>query len=301
MSPFGPSGPFMHARRVGAYWLHIATATVKEIDEDHCIELAAQLAFYFQLALFPALLAFVSLVGHLQVEHAAADLLVTLAQVVPTQLVELLEGQLAEIANGDRAGIVTAGLAGAFWSSSAAMLAIIKALNRTYRVSEWRPWWKRRLVAIGLTLALGLFMTTSLVLLLAGPDVVDRIATMLGAPGVVHSGWQFVRWPTMVALVIIGIDIVYYVAPNRVTHWSWTTPGSLVATAMWIGSSLLFKLYVTHMGSYNATYGAIGGVIVVMLWLYVSSFAILVGAELNSVIEEAERGPFEPVQEAAAR
>jgi membrane protein len=97
----------------------------------------------------------------------------------------------------------------------------------------------------------------------------------------------------MVALVVIGIDVLYYFAPNRVARWSWTTPGSLVATGLWIGSSLLFRLYVTHMGTYSVTYGAIGGVIVALLWLYMSSLAILVGAEVNSVITDLARQDLE--------
>ncbi len=136
-------------------------------------------------------------------------------------------------------------------------------------------------------------MTIALLLILAGPDAVKSVASLVGIDGVIASGWLIVRWPAMVALVVIGIDVVYYFAPNRVVRWSWTTPGSLVATGLWIGSSLLFRLYVTHMGTYSVTYGAIGGVIVALLWLYMSSFAILVGAEVNSVIADLARQDFE--------
>ena len=132
-------------------------------------------------------------------------------------------------------------------------------------------------------------MTISLLLVLAGPDAVKSVAILLGVDGIVAPGWQIVRWPAIIALVVIGIDVVYYFAPNRVERWSWTTPGSLVATGLWVGSSLLFRLYVTQMGTYSVTYGAIGGVIVALLWLYMSSFAILVGAEVNSVIADLAR------------
>jgi membrane protein len=281
------------ARAAATYWWRVIRATITEIDEDRCLDLAAQLAFYFLLALFPGLLVLVSLLGYLPIEHATADLLALLRHVAPTEVVDLLAVQRGEILRDGRAGLATVGMVGAFWSSSAAMLAIIEALNQTYRVAEWRPWWKRRLVAIVLTLAFGLSMTISLLLILAGPDAVKGVASLVGIDGVIASGWLIVRWPAMVALVVIGIDVVYYFAPNRVAQWSWTTPGSLVATGLWIGSSLLFRLYVTHMGTYSVTYGAIGGVIVALLWLYMSSLAILVGAEVNSVIADLARQDLE--------
>ena len=283
------------ARDVATYWWRIIKGTIKEVDEDRCSDLAAQLAFYFVLALFPALLVVVSLLGYLPVEHATADLLTLMRHVAPPELVDLLAVELAQIVRDGRAGLATVGMAGAFWSSSAAMLAIIEALNRTYRVAEWRPWWKRRLLAIALTLAFSLSMTVSLLLVLAGPDVVRAVANLLGVEALAAPGWQIVRWPAMVALVVIGIDIVYYFAPNRVERWSWTTPGSLVATGLWISSSLLFRRYVTHMATYTVTYGAIGGVIVTLLWLYMSGFAILVGAEVNSVIGDLARRDRERV------
>ena len=269
-----------------AYWWRVSQATVKKVAEDRCIDLAAQLAYFFLLALFPALLFLVALLGYLPVEHAMADLLTLIGRVAPRELVDLLAVQLEEITRDERAGLLTVGMAGAFWSSSVAMLAIIEVLNGAYRVAEWRPWWKRRLVAIALTLAFGLFTTVSLLLVLAGPPVVTAVAALVGVHGIVAPAWQLVRWPAMVALAVVGLDLVYHFAPNRVQRWSWTTPGSLVATGLWISSSFLFKFYVTHMGTYNVTYGAIGGVIVVLLWLYMSSLAILVGAELNSVIAE---------------
>ncbi len=274
------------ARQVAAYSWRVVSATAKAIDEDRCFDLAAQLAFYLLLALFPSLLVLVALLGYLPIEHAAADLLALIRPVAPAALVDLLAVQLEEITSDGRVGLATVGMAGALWSSSTAMRAIIEALNRAYRVAEWRSWWRRRLVALGLTVACGLFMTSSLLLILLGPQAIEGLAEMLGARDAVATMWQVLRWPAMVALVVIAISMVYHFAPNRSTRWAWITPGSLLATVLWISSSFLFKLYVTHMGTYSVTYGAIGGVIVVLLWLYMSSMAILVGAELNSALDE---------------
>jgi membrane protein len=259
---------------------------VRAVDEDNCLGLAAQLAFYFLLSLFPALLFLVALISFLPVENAMVELLSALSAVAPHEFVELVRTQLDDLARGGRAGILTLGIAGAFWSSSAAMVAIIDALNRAYHVAEWRPWWKRRIVAIVLTLALTVFTAISLALILVGPSIADGIARWFGVAPVLAFIWSIARWPAMIFFVMLGVDLVYHFAPNRKARWSWLTPGSIIATVLWILSSFAFKLYVTNFGNFNVTYGAIGGVIVVLLWLYVSGLAILIGAEVNSVLVE---------------
>ena len=270
-------------------WVAILKASVHAIDDDNCLGLAAQLAFYFLLALFPALLFLVALVGCLPIQNAMAELLSVLGTVAPREVVDLLRAQLGDIARGGRVDVLTLGVAGAVWSSSAAMVAIIDALNRAYRVAEWRPWWKRQLVAVALTLAFTVFTAISLSLILIGPSVAARVATWFGVGPMVAWAWYVLRWPTMIFLVVFGMDLVYHFAPNRKERWTWFTLGSLVATLLWIVSSFVFKWYITNFGTYNATYGAIGGVIVVLLWLYVSGLAILIGAELNGVIARTSR------------
>jgi membrane protein len=271
--------------RVSASWRDIIKATIAEIGDDNCIGLAAQLAFYFFLALFPALLFLVALIGYLPVEDALASLLAALGTVAPNEVLRVIREQLTEISSGSHVGILTVGILGAVWSSSAAMVAIIDALNHAFDVSEWRSWWKRRLLAMALTMALSVFIIVSLISLLVGPDVVGWIAAIFGLDSVVATIWAVMRWPVSVMLIVLGVDLVYFFAPNRRVEWVWITPGSLVATGLWILGSLAFKVYVTRFGDYNATYGAIGGVMVLLLWFYVSGLAILVGAELNGVIE----------------
>jgi membrane protein len=263
--------------------------TADEIGADNCLGLAAQLAFYFFLALFPALLFLVALVGYLPIENTLTRLLVTLGTVAPREVLLLMRGQLEQIARGGHGSLLTIGIAGAVWSSSAAMVAIIDALNHAYDIDERRPWWKRRIVAIALTIALALFIVTSLVLVLAGPSVALRVAQWFGLAPAFAVFWAIARWPLMIFLVVLAIDLVYHFAPNRRGQWVWITPGSLVATTLWIVSSFAFKFYVTNLANFNVTYGAIGGVVVLLLWFYVSGLAILIGAELNGVIEQAGR------------
>jgi membrane protein len=270
-------------------WSEVVKRTVKEIGDDNCLGLAAQLAFYFLLALFPSLLFLVALIGYLPVDNALNELLIALGTVAPQELVRLLREQLAQIREGSRASLLTVGILGAIWSSSAAMVAMIDALNRAYDVTEWRPWWKRRLVAIFLTVALALFIIIALALVLVGPAMALRLADWFGLGSAVGVVWALIRWPVILFCVVFSVDLVYHFAPNRRGHWVWITPGSLLATALWIASSVAFRVYVTNFGDYTATYGAIGGAIVTMLWFYVSSIAILIGAELNGVIEDAWR------------
>lgn len=282
-------------------WPEVVRRTVHEIGEDNCLGLAAQLAFYFLLALFPALLFMVALIGYVPIDNALDELLAALHTVAPGELVGLIRVQLAEIADGRHAGLMTLGIAGALWTSSAALVAIIDALNRAYDVTEWRSWWKRRALAIVLTIALAFFILISMTLVLVGPNVLQSIASWVELAPAVTILWTVLRWPIMVLAVIIGVDLVFHFAPNRRVPWVWLTPGSVVATVLWIVSSFGFKFYVTNFGNYTATYGAIGAVIIAMLWFYVSSLAILVGAELNGVIEQARREAgthHEPLQSA---
>jgi membrane protein len=268
-------------------WLKLVRDVVRAVRKDNCLGLAAQLAFYFLLSLFPALLFLVALMGYLPVENAIVELLSALSAVAPHEFVVLVRTQLDDLAHGGWAGFLTLGIAGAFWSSSTAMVAMIDALNRAYDVAEWRPWWKRRIVAIVLTLALASFTAISLALILVGPSVANRVARWFGVAPLMASLWSIARWPAMIFCVVFGVDLVYHFAPNRKARWSWLTPGSVIATALWILSSFAFKLYVTNFSHYNITYGAISGVIIVLLWLYVSGLAILIGAELNSALAHA--------------
>lgn len=277
----------------------IVTRTIREIDDDNCLGLAAQLAFYFFLSLFPALLFLVALIGYLPVENVLTQLLEALDTIAPSEVLTLLRTQLDEVARGSYGSLLTLGIVGAIWSSSAAMVAIIDALNHAYDIEERRPWWKRRIVAIALTVALALFIVTSLVLVLVGPDVASLMAGWIGLGSAFSLFWAMARWPLMIFLVVLGVDLVYHFAPNRRGRWVWITPGSLVATSLWMASSFAFKFYVTNLANFNATYGAIGGVVVLLLWFYVSGLAILIGAELNGVIEQGGKASLPAIRSKA--
>jgi membrane protein len=190
------------------------------------------------------------------------------------------------MSNNDSAGILTFGILGAIWSGSAAIVAIIGSLNRAYDIEEGRSWWRVRLTAIGLTIALAVFLLISFTLIVAGPAIAEQLASFLGFGLVFEWGWKVLQWPLAFMLVSTAIGLVYYFAPDADQDWVWITPGAVLGTVLWVLVSLGFKFYVAHFGDYN-TYGAVGSFIVLMLWFYISSLAILIGAELNAEIEHA--------------
>lgn len=249
--------------------------------------LAAQLAFYFFLAVFPTLLFLVSLLSYLPVEPAIGAVLLELDTFLPSDVLALIREHIDQVLAGNSGGLMTFAIAGAIWSSSAAMTAIISALNRAYDIKESRAWWRMRLLAIALTITLSLFVVIAFGLVVGGGDLGRWTAEQLGAGDAFAVTWAIVQWPLALLLVVFAVDLVYYRAPNADTEWVWVTPGSLLATGLWLLASIGFKMYVLNFSNYAAVYGAIGSVIVLLLWFYMSGFALLVGAELNAEIDKA--------------
>jgi membrane protein len=279
-------------------WDELLTRTVKETIADDCFGLAAQLAYYFFLALFPAILFVLGLASFFPLTDFTDDVVRTLGTIAPADLLSVLTEQLTRISNADSGGILTIGILGAIWSSSAAVTAIVSTLNRAYDIEEARPWWKVRLIAIGLTIALALLVLTSFTLILAGPTVVEHLASSLGFGSAFEWSWKILQWPLAFFLVSTAVGLVYYFAPDAEQDWVWVTPGAVIGTLLWLVVSLMFKLYVSRFTDYNATYGTVGGVIVLLLWFYISGVAVLVGAELNAEVEHAsphEKKPGEKV------
>jgi membrane protein len=268
-------------------WRDLFKKTWAEFQADNGMGLAAQLAYYFFLALFPALLFIVALTSFLPAQDLITRVVGMLQGVAPQEVITIITDQLANIANGKQGGLLSFGVIAALWSSSAAMVAIIDALNRAYDVEDARPWWKQRLTAVLLTLGVAVFMLVSFALIVAGPELADWIASRVGLGSAFAWTWKIVQWPLVFALVATAIGFIYYFAPDVDQDFVWITPGSLLATVLWMLGSLAFRIYVVNFGSYNETYGAIAGVMVLMLWLYLSGLSIIMGAEMNAEIEHA--------------
>jgi membrane protein len=268
-------------------WREIAKRTARELVADNCLNLAAQLAYYFFLALFPALLFLVALISFVPVSGLIDVITATLARVAPSDVINIINDQVLKIAHDRNGGLLTLGVIGAIWSTSSGVNAIIDTLNAAYGIAERRPWWKVKALALGLTVVLAAFIVFSFALVVAGPTLAEKVTAWFHLSAAFEWTWKILQWPLVFGLVSLAMAMVYYYAPDARQEWIWTVPGSIVATALWLLVSLGFKFYVAHFTSYNATYGAIGGAIVLLLWFYLSALAVLVGAELNAEIEHA--------------
>jgi membrane protein len=268
-------------------WGDLVRRTWRDAMEDDILGLAAQMSYYFLLALFPAILFLLALASFFPISNVTDEIGQSLGPFVSPQVLELIQQQMQRLANNDSGGLLTFGVAAALWSSSAAMVSIVSALNRAYDIEEGRPWWKVRLLAIALTLGVALFVLSALSLVLLGPTWADALgrATGWGAP--FKATWLVLQWPLVFMLVATGLGLIYYFGPDAEQDWAWITPGAVAGTVLWLVASLVLKLYVANFTDYNAAYGAVGGVIVLMLWFYVSGLAILAGAEMNAEIEHA--------------
>ena len=249
--------------------------------------LAAQLSYYFFLALFPAILVLLAVASFFPLSNITDEVGRSLGPFVSPQVLVLIQDQMRRLANNENSGLLTFGVAGALWSSSAALVSIVGALNRAYGIDEGRPWWRVRLVAIGLTLGVALIVLIALSLVLAGPTLAEKLGQTTGWGAPFEWTWLVLQWPLVFVLVTTGIGLIYYFGPDADQDWVWITPGAVAATILWLLVSLLFKIYIANFTDYEGSYGTVGGVIVILLWFYVSGIAILTGAELNAEIEHA--------------
>jgi membrane protein len=272
--------------RLGVNPAELIKRTAREVVEDGCTGIAAELAYYFALALFPALLFLVALASYLPY-NIVNDVVAALDPIAPPEVLTIIRQQLESIVSGDATSLLTIGILGALWSSSGAMTSIVSALNTAYDIPESRPWWKVRLVSIALTIGLVLFVLFAFMLIVAGPNAGHWLANWLGLSDFFDTAWVYSRWPLTFALATTGIAIVFYYAPDADQDWVWITPGSILTTMLWVLFSMAFRLYVTRVGDYAATYGALAGAAILLLWLYFSGLALLIGGELNSEIEHA--------------
>ena len=271
-------------------WKYIAKKTLREFSKDQCPDLAASLTYYAVLSLFPALLALVSLVGIFgDPEKTTAVLLEIVRGIAPADTVDTVSGPVEELAASPAAGLTLfLGLATALWSASGYVGAFGRAMNRIYEVDEGRPFLKLRGTMLAVTLlAVVIVALLAGMLVLSGP-VSEAVGGAIGLSGAFLTVWNIAKWPVIVALVIVIIAVLYYATPNvRQPKFKWMSIGSLIALVIFVLASLGFAFYVANFGNYNKTYGALGGVIVMLLWLWILNMSLLFGAEFDA---EMERG-----------
>jgi membrane protein len=259
----------------------------RELGEDDVTDRGAALAYYFLFALFPTLLFLTALLGMSPLPGLMDALIAYADKALPPAAASLVKHTLDEIRAGARGGLLSLGVLAALWSGSNGMASIMTALNIAYDVKDGRPWWKRRGLAVLLTLGFGLLIMIALVLLVFGPMLGQAIAAGLGLGNVFALAWRILSVPVVALCALAGIALVYYLAPAVEQRWRWVTPGSVVALVLWLAMSFGLRQYVSRFANYTATYGSIGGVILLMLWLYLTGVVLLVGAEINAEIEHA--------------
>jgi membrane protein len=263
-------------------WLEIYAGTL--------LTHAAALSFYFLLALFPLMLFLITILGFFAEggTELRQQLLSILARIVPYSASTLIHTTVEEIGQNADGGKLSFGILTALWISSSGMGAISEALNAMYGVKESRPWWKVRLASVGLTVALSVLIVSALLLILYGGELGEAVTNYFNQDRDFVAFWVIAQVPLVLAFVLLNFAMIYYFSPNLYDQrWYWITPGSVIGIVIWLFASFLFRIYLRYFDSYSITYGALGAVIVLMLWFYLTGVSILIGGKINAEIEGA--------------
>jgi membrane protein len=266
----------------------------KSFDED-IFSSSAQVAFYFLFALFPLLLLIINIFGIMLVnsDDLRHELFIYLQQVIPASAFDLVSKTLEEVVQGTSGGKITFGILATLYSASAGIDSVRIALNAVYKLREERDWWKRKLMSLALTLALGILIFVALGIIFYGSQFVDLIFSKMG---LVISSPLLLK--SLAVLIVIGVlivtfDVLYYYVPNHKNlKWKWLTPGAIVAIALWLLFSKSFSIYLQYFDSYAKTYGSVGAIIILLLWLYLTAMVILIGGAINAILDEFSRGQY---------
>jgi membrane protein len=269
------------------HWWPVLKRTVAEFREDNLTDWAAALTYYSVLAIFPALIVLVSILG-LVGESATQPLIDNLGTVAPGPAKEIFTSAIENL-QGDQgaAGVLfVIGLLGALWSASGYVAAFMRASNAIYDIDEGRPIWKTLPVRVALTLVLLTLLAISTIAVVLTGGVAEKVGDLVGLGSTAVSVWNIAKWPVLLVVVSFMFALLYWAAPN-VKHpgFRWISPGGVLAVVGWLIASGAFALYVSNFGSYNKTYGALGGVIVFLVWLWISNIMVLLGAEFNAELE----------------
>jgi membrane protein len=261
----------------------ITKQTWEEIRKDDIFGRAAQLSYYFFLALFPFLICIIATLSVFgSADRGRGLLFAFLRQLLPPPAFQLINKTFGEIVQSSGPLKMSLGVVASIWSASLGVTAIIDTLNASYRVQESRPLWKQYFIAVSMTLGLGLVIVTSALIVIVG----DRFAQALSLPRTVTVTWEIVRWPLAACLLLVGFAAIYYFAPDlKQRSWRWLSPGAVLGVLLLLLASSGIRVYLHFSGSYTTTYGSLGGVIVLLLCFYLAGVAVLSGGALNGVIE----------------
>jgi membrane protein len=257
----------------------------RRITDNAATDRAAQLSYYFLFALFPFLVFLVTLAAYLPVKGALGDLFARIEPLVPEQAMAIITGQLTALATQQRPHFLTFSLVLALWSASRGVDALRTSLNLSYDVKESRPWWRTQGTAVFITIATSVLMLLSITGLALGSHAALWVADRLHLDRFWPLLLAWARWPVTALVVMLAFALLYYFLPDVKQEWRYVTPGSVLGTCLWLLATYGFSFYAENFGSYDKTYGSIGGVIVLMTWLYITGFIFVLGGEINALIE----------------
>ena len=272
--------------------LKLTRLAMNKTGEDELSTRSASLSYYFVLSLFPLFLFLLSLIGVIGMHGTLLRdrLISTLGRLAPGPASQLVEGVVHQTFHASSGLKLAAGVLGALWAASGGMGAVITSLNVIHRIQETRPWWKQKATVVLLTLGLALLMIVALMLALYGEKLGLLLAAQVGLSEAFTVAWRVAQWPVSFAAMFLSYSLVYYFGPDlQERKWYWVTPGAALGVGLWLVASVGFRIYLHFFNSYSATYGSLGAVIILLLWLYITGFAILIGSELNWVIEDADK------------
>jgi len=270
-------------------------ATVySELGRTRVFTAAAGLAFYFTFSLVPLLIVFASLLWYLPVTTLVSQLLAILAALIPPESIQLVQTVVLSVFEPSHGKLLSFGIFGYLWAATGGFSGLIEALNIAYDVTDCRPWWRDRLQALLLTFTVGGLALLSLLALIVGPEFGHFLSMFFSVPETLAHIWPLLRWTITIATFVAGVEIVYYLGPHaRHSFWS-TLPGAAVAVGMWFLGSFGLSFYLDHLSNYNKTYGSLGAAAGLMLWLYISSLAVLIGAEFNAELGKRQAKTRKP-------
>ena len=273
----------------------LATRVYREVMDNNLFGRAAELAYNFVLAMFPALLFLLSVFG-LFASHGTAlrtSLLKYFSDFLPPAAYQVISHWLDEVSRNSGGGKITFGIVLSLWFAAGGMASMISTLNDAYHVREVRSFFRVRATALGLTVVISALTVGALALVLISPEVISFLVSLVGSKRIVVFIWSLLRWPIALGFLVLSFSLIYYFGPDvRERRWYWITPGSVVGVVLWLVASELFRVYLHFFNSYSKTYGSLGAGIILLVWLYVTGLAFLIGGEINAVIAHAaaERG-----------
>ena len=292
-------------------WWATLRRTVAEFNDDNLTDWAAALTYYAILSVFPGLILLASVLGLIG-GSAIGPLVDSLGQVAPGPVREILESSLANVGQSQEAAgsLAIVGLAGALWTASGYVGAFMRASNAIYDVPEGRPIWKTLPIRVAVTIVVGAMLAASALIVVFTGELAEWLGRLIGAGPAAVTLWSIAKWPVLLVLISVVFGLLYWAAPNaKQAGLRWISPGGALAVVLWVGASAGFGVYAAHFGSYNKTYGTLGGVAVFLVWLWISNIAILLGAELDAELHRSraiaaglppEEEPYVPLRDTKA-